>query len=58
MKCILIILCIWMLLGAISFFWGIYKAPTMEEHEDYYIHDEDWLLKNEPNYLGQGRWIE
>ena len=45
---ILIIVC---LIGLILFFWKIYRAPT-----DHALNDEDWLLRNEPNYLGQGRW--
>lgn len=58
MKCILIILCIWILLGAVLFFWGIYKAPIIEDIDDAPVRDEDWLLRNEPTYLGQGKWIK
>lgn len=47
----MIILLIVCLIGLILFFWEIHRAPTMDD-----LNDEDWLLRNEPNYLGQGRW--
>lgn len=59
MKVILIILGIWCIIGVISFIWAVHKAPTIEEDDDDYSYEaEDWLMKNEPNYLGQGHWIK
>ena len=52
MNAALVIVLIWCLLGLVCFFWGIYKASIIED--DY----EDWLLRNEPKYLGQGHWIK
>lgn len=54
MNAVLVIILIWCLLGLVCFFWGIYKAPTIEDAYDY----EDRLLRNEPKYLGQGHWIK
>lgn len=51
----MIILLIVCLIGLILFFWEIYRAPTMDDN-GHVLNDEDWLLRNEPNYLGQGRW--
>lgn len=54
MNAILVIFVIWCLSGLVCFFWGIYKAPTIEDECNY----QDWLLKNEPKDLGQGLWIK
>jgi len=51
MKAALVILGILALIGLVSFFYAICEAPIIDDYEDY-------LLKNEPNYLGQGRWIK
>lgn len=51
MKTILIVFGILVLLGLAAFLLGIYKAPILEDSEDY-------LLRNNPNYLGQGHWIK
>jgi len=43
---ILTIIGILLIINLVSFAWAIYKAPYMEDYEDY-------LIRTESNYLGQ-----
>jgi hypothetical protein len=46
MNTILTIVGILILVDLVSFIWAIYKAPYIENYEDY-------LIRTESNYLGQ-----
>jgi len=47
MNTVLTIIGILILISLVSFAWAIYKAPYMEDYEDY-------LIRTESNYLKQG----
>lgn len=54
MNVILILLSVICVFGLGGFIWEIHNAPVIEDTFDA----EDYLLRNEPNYLGQGHWIK
>ena len=37
MKIILVILLVWVLIGLLSFFWAIYKAPSMDDNGKFSV---------------------
>jgi hypothetical protein len=46
MNTVLTIVSILILISLVSFAWAMYKAPYMEDYEDY-------LIRTKSNYLGQ-----